>query len=188
MRDAAGEHEGAIPGALMLATLSDERELGEEWALERKLDGERCVAIRAGDDVRLESRTGKALTTTYPEVRDAVAAQATTRLVLDGEVVAFDGDATSFGRLQQRLGTRSPGAALVAQHPVVYCVFDVLEADGDDLRDLPYRERRARLERSVAPQTALRLTDVWSGDSRGRFERACRAPTRPTARVARATG
>jgi bifunctional non-homologous end joining protein LigD len=161
--------------ALMLATLSDERELGTDWALERKLDGERCVAIRDGEHVRLESRTGNDLTTTYPEVRDAVAAQRTSRLVLDGEVVAFDGDQTSFGRLQQRLGTRSPSSALVAQHPVVYCVFDLLEAGGEDLRDLSYRERRARLERAVRPREALRLTDVWSDDSRGRFERACRA-------------
>jgi bifunctional non-homologous end joining protein LigD len=160
---------------LMLATLSDERDLDDQWVLERKLDGERCVAIRNGDAVRLESRSGNDLTSTYPEVRDAVAVQSPARLLLDGEVVAFDGDQTSFGRLQQRLGTRSPSGPLVAAHPVVYCVFDLLEADGDDLRALPYRERRARLERLVVPGGALRLTEVWSGDSRGRFERACSA-------------
>jgi DNA ligase D-like protein (predicted ligase) len=159
----------------MLATLSDERDLDETWVLERKLDGERCVAIRDGATVRLESRNGNDLTATYPEVRDAVAAQAADRLLLDGEVVAFDGDATSFGRLQRRLGARSPNDALVAEHPVVYCVFDLLEAGADDLRDRPFRERRELLERLVAPADALRLTDVWSGDSRRRFERACTA-------------
>src|SRR5207247_10609305 len=53
--------------SLMLATLSDRREFGDDWLLERKFDGVRCVARKDGDDVRLESRTGKHLTGTYPE-------------------------------------------------------------------------------------------------------------------------
>ena len=59
----------------MLATLTDRRDFGDDWLLERKFDGERCVARKDGGDVRLESRTGKDLTGTYPEVRAAVAAQ-----------------------------------------------------------------------------------------------------------------
>src|SRR5690348_10447922 len=110
----------------MLATLTDRREFGGEWLLERKFDGERCVARKDGSDVRLESRTGKDLTGTYPEVRDAVAAQRARRLVLDGEVVAFEDEQTSFGRLQQRLGVKTPSHELVAGVPVVYCVFDLL--------------------------------------------------------------
>ena len=62
--------------ALMLATLTDRRDLGDEWLLERKFDGERCVARKDGGDVRLESRTAKDLTGTYPEVRAAVAGAA----------------------------------------------------------------------------------------------------------------
>jgi bifunctional non-homologous end joining protein LigD len=58
--------------------------------------------------VRLESRTGKDLTGTYPEVRAAVAAQHTDRFLLDGELVAFDGQQTSFSRLQQRLAPTRP--------------------------------------------------------------------------------
>jgi ATP-dependent DNA ligase len=61
--------------ALMLATLTDRRDFGEgEWLLERKLDGERCLTRKDGGEVRLESRNGKDLTGTYPEVRGAVAA------------------------------------------------------------------------------------------------------------------
>src|SRR5580700_7607122 len=102
----------AIP--LMLATLTDRRDFGDDWLLERKLDGERCVARKVGGDVRLESRTGKDLTGTYPEVRAAVAAQQSRELLLDGEVVAFDGDQTSFTRLQQRLGVTRLSYELVA--------------------------------------------------------------------------
>ncbi|HEX4017167.1 MAG TPA: non-homologous end-joining DNA ligase [Frankiaceae bacterium] len=161
--------------ALMLATLTDQREFGDGWLLERKLDGERCVARKKGDSVQLESRTGKALTGTYPEVRDAVAGQRPKRLVLDGEVVAFDGDQTSFSRLQQRLGNSHPGAGLLAETPVVYCVFDVLEIDGEDTAKLPFSERHARLAKAVRSSPALQLTEAWQGDSERRFADACRA-------------
>ena len=159
----------------MLATLSDRRDLGDEWLLERKFDGERCVARKSGDVVRLESRTGKELTGTYPEVSSAVAAQRARELLLDGEVVAYEGEETSFGRLQQRLGVSVPSAELLAAFPVVYCVFDLLELDGDDLRGLPLLERRARLTRTVRPRAGLRLSEAWRGDTRRRFVEACRS-------------
>lgn len=164
-----------MPIVLMLATLTDRRDFGDDWLLERKFDGERCVARKAGGDVRLDSRTAKDLTGTYPEVRAAVAGQRDRELLLDGEVVAFDGDQTSFGRLQRRLGVTNPSAELVAAYPVVLCVFDLLELDGDDLRGQPLLERRARLTKAVRPSEALRLSDTWRDDSQRRFARACRS-------------
>jgi DNA ligase D-like protein (predicted ligase) len=170
MRDDAG-----MPLSLMLATLTDRRDFGEDWLLERKLDGERCVARKDGAGVRLESRTGKDLTGTYPEVRAAVAAQRPRQMLLDGEVVAYDGEQTSFSRLQQRLGVAEPSPQHVAAYPVVYCVFDVLEFDGDDLTDQPLLERRARLGKVIRPDAALQLTEAWRGDSQRRFAEACRS-------------
>lgn len=158
----------------MLATLTDRRDFGGDWLLERKFDGERCVARKDGDDVRLESRTAKDLTGAYPEVRLAVAGQRDRGLLLDGEVVAFDREQTSFGRLQRRLGVTNPPPELVAAYPVVFCVFDLLELDGDDLRGLPLLDRRARLTETVRPTAALRLSEAWRDDSQRRFERACR--------------
>src|SRR5437867_8021196 len=64
-----------VPIPLMLATLTARRDFGDDWLLERKFDGERCVARKVDDAVRLESRTGKELTGTYPEVRAAVVSQ-----------------------------------------------------------------------------------------------------------------
>ena len=159
----------------MLATLTDRRDFGGDWLLERKFDGERCVAHKDGGDVRLESRTAKDLTGTYPEVRGAVADQRDLELVLDGEVVAFDGEQTSFSRLQRRLGVTNPTAALVAAYPVVFCVFDLLEVDGDDLRCRPLLERRARLTEVVRPSAALQLSEAWCDDSERRFAQACRS-------------
>ncbi|HWE58063.1 MAG TPA: non-homologous end-joining DNA ligase, partial [Solirubrobacteraceae bacterium] len=115
------------------------------------------------------------LTGTYPEVRAAVAAQRTQDFLLDGEVVAYDGEQTSFSRLQQRLGVRKPSAEQVAAYPVVFCVFDLLEVDGEDLRARPLLERRARLARSIRPSAALQPTEAWPDDSERRFAEACRS-------------
>jgi DNA ligase D-like protein (predicted ligase) len=165
----------AMPIALMLATLTDRRDFGDDWLLERKFDGERCVARKDGGRVRLESRTGKDLTGTYPEVRAAVAGQRDRKFLLDGEVVAFHGDQTSFTRLQQRLGVTNPSPERVAAYPVVFCVFDLLELDGDDLGDRPLLERRARLTAAIRPSAALQLSEAWRDDSQRRFAQACRA-------------
>jgi bifunctional non-homologous end joining protein LigD len=164
-----------VPIELMLATLTDRRDFGEDWLLERKFDGERCVARKVGDTVRLESRTGKDLTGTYPEVRAALAAQRPDRLVLDGEVVVFDGEQTSFSRLQRRLGVMSPSRALVEAFPAVYCVFDLLEADGKDLTTRPLVERRIRLERSIRQTESLQISEAWRDESERRYTQACRA-------------
>jgi DNA ligase D-like protein (predicted ligase) len=161
--------------ALMLATLTDRRDFGEDWLLERKLDGERCVASKDGEDVRLESRTAKNLSGTYPEVRAGVAAQRSAGLLLDGELVAFDGEQTSFSRLQQRLGVANPSRQLVAEYPVVYCVFDLLALDGEDLTGEPLLARRAKLMSNVRSSATLQLTEAWSGDSQRRFADACRS-------------
>src|SRR5689334_14047175 len=159
----------------MLATLTDRRDFGDDWLLERKFDGERCVATKRDGEVRLESRTAKDLTGTYPEIVDAIAAQRAAELVLDGEVVAFDGDQTSFSRLQQRLGVRRPSKELVKSFPVVFCVFDLLEIEGEDLTDHPLAERRTLLEKALRQRAALQLSEAWRGDSERRFKAACRS-------------
>jgi bifunctional non-homologous end joining protein LigD len=133
-----------MPLVWMLATLTDCRDFGEDWLLERKFDGERCVARKDGSEVRLESRTAKDLTGTYPEVRAAV-------------------------------GVTNPCPERLAAYPVAFCVFDPLELDGDDLRDRPLIERRARLAEAVVPTAGLQQSEAWTGDSQQRFAQSCRA-------------
>jgi bifunctional non-homologous end joining protein LigD len=126
-------------------------------------------------EVQLESRSGKDLTSTYPEVRTAVADQRCRDLLLDGEIVAYDGEQTSFTRLQQRLGATRPSAELVAEYPVVYCIFDLLQIDGEDLTHLPLVERRSRLTRMIRTSAALQHTEAWRRNSEQRFAAACRS-------------
>ena len=86
----------------MLATLTEKRFSDPDWIYERKLDGERLLLFRDGNDVRLMTRNRKQANDTYPELVEACRRQSCTDFVIDGEVVAFKDDISSFSRLQQR--------------------------------------------------------------------------------------
>ena len=133
-----------------LATLTQDRFSDPAWLYERKFDGERCLAYSGGGRLRLMTRNQKQVSGTYPELADALAAQGHGDFIVDGEVVAFDGAETSFSRLQQRLGQHEPGPALVASVPVFFYLFDVLWADGRDVRALPLIERKQILRGLLA--------------------------------------
>jgi bifunctional non-homologous end joining protein LigD len=157
-----------------LATLTKERFSDPAWLYERKFDGERCLTYRTGDQVKLLTRNQLEVSATYPELRDALAAQAPADFVVDGEIVALDGEATSFGKLQQRLGVRDPSAELLRQVPVTYFLFDVLWADGADVRALPLGERKPILERLLAFGGPLRFAEHRLGNGEPYWEDACR--------------
>src|ERR1700683_4723179 len=78
-----------------LATLTADRFCDPAWFYERKFDGERCLAYRDGAQLRLMTRNQKQVTGTYPEIAEALRAQAATDFVVDGEVVAFGGGQAS---------------------------------------------------------------------------------------------
>src|SRR5260221_4661915 len=174
----AGARRAALgtPGWLEpeLATLTKDRFSDPAWLYERKLDGERCIAYRSGDEVLLMTRNRQDVSGTYPELRDALAAQQPAEFVCDGEVVAFDGAATRFSRLQQRLGVRNPDEALRRQVPVYYYVFDLLYAGGRDVRPEPLRERKKLLREVLSFDDPLRYTEHRESDGEEYFDQACR--------------
>lgn len=121
----------------------------DAWAFEMKWDGVRVVATCDGEAVRLVGRSGKDVTTTYPEVAEALAGLHLDDAVVDGEVVALGDDgAPSFGRIQQRIGLVRPRDVAAARRavPVRYVVFDLLRLGGSDVTGLPYVQRRELLE------------------------------------------
>ena len=156
-----------------LATLTRERFSDPEWIFERKLDGERCLAFCGPDGVTLRSRSDHEVTTTFPEIATALAAQRHGNLVADGEIVAFDGAQTRFERLQQRLGVASPSKRLLDDFPVYYYVFDVLYADGRDTRELPLTERKRLLAGLIDFRDPLRFTEDRAGDGAAFWRQAC---------------
>jgi DNA ligase D-like protein (predicted ligase) len=167
--------DGAQPAWLEpeLATLTSDRFSDPAWFYERKFDGERCLAYRSGGATRLLTRNQQRVNDTYPELAQALDAQERADFVVDGEVVAFEGDETSFSRLQQRLGVHQPGAALLAAVPVIYYLFDVLWADGEDVRALPLRERKRILHGLLAFDGPLRYTQHRTHDGVAYYEYAC---------------
>ncbi len=150
---------------LMKAVLERQAFSHPDWIFERKLDGIRCLAIRSGQQTRMLSRNDLDLSRRYPEIKQAVAAQAGSRFAIDGEVVAFDGAQTSFARLAER-----------GQHPVpvFFYVFDLLWLDGHDLRALPLRSRKRLLNDAITFTDPLRLTTHRNRDGEAMFAEACR--------------
>ncbi len=141
-----------------LATLTHDRFWDDGWVYERKLDGQRCLAVRDGRGTRLYSRSGRDVTAAFPEIAEALERQARERFVVDGEVVAFEGSRTSFARLQPRIHVNSAEKARRSGVPVYFYVFDVLSVDGDDVRGESLLERKRRLRSLLSFDGPIRST------------------------------
>jgi bifunctional non-homologous end joining protein LigD len=169
----AARRSGAVSEYVpMKAVLSGRPFSDPNWIFERKLDGERCGALRRDGRVRLLSRTGKTLDPSYPDLLDSLSLDGPDLLV-DGEIVAFEHGRTSFQRLQGRMQIRDPAEARRSRIAVYYYLFDLLELDGTDVRELPLLERKSRLRGNVAFGGRLRYTTHRSGDGVGAFRSAC---------------
>ncbi len=129
----------------MLATLTKERFSLDDWIYERKLDGERSLTFRKGGEVRLMSRNKKVLNKQYPEIIEALKDQ-DRNFIVDGEIVAFDGNVTSFSKLQPRMHRTEPDTSI----PVFFYVFDIIYLEGYDLSTLPLKSRKKLLKKSVS--------------------------------------
>ena len=157
-----------------LATLSHERFWEPGWVYERKLDGQRCLAVRTSSGTRLYSRSGRDVTVAFPEIAEALEQQASTDFVIDGEVVAFEGSRTSFARLQPRIHLNSADKARRSGVPVYFYVFDVLRANGEDVRPEPLLDRKRRLRQLLTFEGPIRYTPHRRTAGEEYFAEACR--------------
>lgn len=124
---------------------------GGPFLYEPKWDGFRAIVFRRGGDVYIQSRDLRPLDRYFPELHDALNASLPDGLVLDGEIVIATGDGLDFDALQMRLHpAASRVAKLAAATPASFVAFDVLAADGRDLRGETQEARRAALERALA--------------------------------------
>jgi DNA ligase-1 len=118
------------------------------YAAEWKWDGIRVQAVSERGQKRLWSRTGEDVAAAFPDV---VAALDFFEGVIDGELLVLRaGRVAPFGDLQQRLNRKTADAKLMAAYPAGIRAYDLLVDGRDDLRHLPFRERRARLEAFAA--------------------------------------
>lgn len=126
----------------------------DDYAAEWKWDGIRAQLVRTAGQTRLYSRTGDDISGSFPDVAAALDVDC----VLDGELLVRGSDqgagehggaAASFNALQQRLGRKTVSAKIQGQYPAFVRLYDILFDGAEDVRALPWSERRKRLERFV---------------------------------------
>ena len=180
-RATAGSSRAPAQGRFspMLATAGTEADLmdASEWAFEMKWDGIRAIAYldrSATPPVRLVSRNGIDVTTTYPEIVEALPDHVgATSAVLDGEIIAADSSGRpSFGALQNRMNRTSAHEVAAARRhtPVQYMLFDVLERDGESLTGQGYEARRGVLLDLVTPGGSIQAPPSFDGDFETAFD------------------
>ena len=136
------------------------------WLVEWKYDGIRAQVLRRDGRCWIWSRGEELMTERFPEVV-AQAKALPDGTVLDGEILVWLGGAPApFQRLQQRIGRKTLTKKLLAEAPVRFIAYDLLEGQGSDQRALPLHARRARLEALCAdsgmPLSPRVVADGWA--------------------------
>jgi ATP-dependent DNA ligase len=174
MSDTASAPRYAIepPVQPMLARVADSLPEADGLAYEPKWDGFRAIVFRAGRDCFIQSRDLRPLDRYFPELHEALVAALPDGCVVDGEIVIVTPAGLDFDALQMRLHPAASRVAKLSREiPASFVAFDLLAADGDDLRSRPQAERRRRLESLLSGVAAPihltpttrdhRLADEW---------------------------
>jgi DNA ligase-1 len=136
-----------------------------QWQVEWKWDGIRAQLIRRQWRTFLWSRGEELITDRFPEL-EALGALLPEGTVIDGEVMPWkDGAPLPFAQMQRRIGRKVLGPKILAEVPVVLVGYDLLELNGQDVREQPLEWRRAQLAQIVPPQSALVLSPVVPSES-----------------------
>lgn len=171
-------HEPVIPRARrkqspqfiapLLPTLTDEPPEGEAWQHEIKFDGYRTLIVTRGGDGRAFTRNGHDWSAAYAAVIGAASALAPSA-TLDGEMIVQDAQGRSdFAGLRAAIDSKS--------QRLVFMAFDLLELNGEDLRDRTLAERRDRLRELVGghdPDTPIQFSETFEGTGQQLLGAAC---------------
>ncbi len=132
--------------------LEDDAVSLDDYAAEWKWDGIRVQIVHVAGETRLYSRAGDDITHSFPEVASAFATPGVLdgELLVKGEAQGGTGGAASFNALQQRLGRKAVAAKMLAEYPAFVRLYDILFDGAEDLRALPWTDRRVRLEAFAA--------------------------------------
>jgi ATP-dependent DNA ligase len=168
-----------------LARSARELPKGEGWVYEPKYDGFRAIVFVDGDEVEIQSRSGRPLLRYFPELQFSPG-----RYVVDGEIV-IDGDSDAeqdFGSLQQRLHPAASRVAMLAEQiPARFVAFDLLARDDKTLLDQPLHARREALK-ALAAEHGFDVTPLstdpadcepWLAHGEGVVAKELEAPYRP---------
>ena len=177
IRDLPGAVKRPMPTSItpMLATSIEEPFDSPDWLFEIKWDGYRAVAFIKDGKARLVSRNQNDLTGQFSELQGLAQFVKAETAVLDGEIVALDEQGrSSFSLMQQRTGIRSGGRRVAGRSDlqVVYYVFDLIYADGYDLRQVPLEERKNALSQLITQNRLVRYSEHFPERGVALFEAA----------------
>jgi DNA ligase-1 len=144
------------PFCLAYALEKQLHELGEaeDWFVEQKWDGIRGQIVKRNNEIYIWSRGEELVTKQFPELVEAIS-NFQDDFVIDGEILAMkDNDVLLFNDLQKRLNRKNVTKKLLEEVPIGFYAYDLLELNGEDLRDYPFKERRKHLEQ-IFSSTAL---------------------------------
>lgn len=148
-----------------------QEELGpiSNWSFEHKWDGIRSQVIIRNDEIFVWSRGEELVTDKYPEFQRFLEV-IPNGTVLDGEILPFGkGEIGNFNALQTRIGRKNLSKALLQKTPVILNAYDLLEWQGEDIRQKPFEERRKILDRLISnlnsEEVGLYLSETMGFDS-----------------------
>jgi DNA ligase-1 len=153
-------HQLDVPAAEMPARLGGPA----DWMVEWKYDGIRAQIVKRAGQVWIWSRGEELVTERFPEV-ETLARGLPDGTVLDGELLVWkDQRPAPFALLQQRIGRKTLTKKVLADAPVAFIAYDLLERDGRDLRALPQQQRRDELEALLAGTAWMAAPQVGGDD------------------------
>ncbi len=171
-----GARKAAAPAEItpMLASLVDKPPAGSNWLYEIKWDGIRALCFLKDNKLRISSRRGNRCEQQYPELADLPAHVHAKTAWLDGEICVLDEKGRArFQNIQPRIHANAslvPG--LAESTPATLFLFDILYADGYDLRGAPLEERRKVLNMLVVPDEHIRISEAFETGGEQMFEAA----------------
>ncbi|MEO8456767.1 MAG: non-homologous end-joining DNA ligase [Chloroflexota bacterium] len=178
--DAPGAKRAPFPKSIepMQATLSKDPFDSPDWDFEPKMDGVRAVVYINGDVVRIDSRRGLDATKQYPTIVAEMAEQTERHMILDAEIVALDERGVpSFQTIQQRLNLSREAdiRKMEEKIPVYLYAFDLLYANGYDLRNTQLRDRKTLLKQLLQPTDHVFLLEHFEQDGKAAYTGAVAA-------------
>ncbi|MBS7334424.1 MAG: ATP-dependent DNA ligase [Weeksellaceae bacterium] len=147
------------PFCLAYSLEKDLEDLGSvnEWQIEYKWDGIRGQMIKRNEEIFIWSRGEELVTNQFPEIHDELL-NWKGNFVLDGEILAYkDGKVLNFNELQKRLNRKTLSKKMLDEIPVVVFAYDLLEFEGEDLREKPLAERRKMLQQILMDNPSERV-------------------------------
>jgi bifunctional non-homologous end joining protein LigD len=173
----AGAEKKPMPTVIhpMLASSATSAFDDPDWLFEIKWDGYRAVSFIENSSLRLVSRSQNDLTAQFSELSIVPQFVKAQRAILDGEIVALDGEGRpSFSLMQQRTGFKS-GQRRLQRHegvPITYYAFDLLYLDGFDLRRIGLEQRKQLLQDTIKNSHIIRFSDHFAEKGLDLFEAA----------------